>query len=59
MASVRVTITGVGGQIEAKKARIGAAVQWHWNVATAPPEKTVRWPSAVDSGKRLQTARMV
>jgi hypothetical protein len=59
MASVRVKIPGIGGQIEAKKARIDAAVKWHWNLATAPPEKIVRRPSAGDLGKRLQTARLV
>jgi hypothetical protein len=55
MAGVRVTIPGVGGQIEARKARIDAAVKFHWNLATAAPEKKVRRPSAGDSGKRLRT----
>ena len=49
---------GIGGQIEAKKARIDAAVRWHSNIATAPPEKKVRRPSAGNLGKRLQTARL-
>jgi hypothetical protein len=58
MAGVRVMIPGIGGQIEANKARLDAAVRWQWNVATAPPEKTIRWPSAGDLGGRLQTARL-
>jgi hypothetical protein len=53
MAGVKITIPGVGGQIEARKARIDAAVKFHWNLATAPPEKKVRWFSAGDLGKRL------
>jgi hypothetical protein len=57
-ASVCVTIPEVGGQIEAKKVRIDAAVKWHWNAATAPPEKKVRRPSARDLGKRLQATRL-
>jgi hypothetical protein len=32
------------------------AVQHQWNIATAAPEEKVRWPSAGDLGKRLQTA---
>jgi hypothetical protein len=55
MAGVKITIPGVGGQIEAKKARIDAAVKFHWNLATATPEKKVRRPSAGDLGKRLET----
>jgi hypothetical protein len=58
MAGVRVTIPGVGGQIEARKARIDAAVKFHWNLATVKPEKKVRRPSAGDLGKRLTTARL-
>jgi hypothetical protein len=56
---IRITIPGTAGIVEAKKALMAAAVQWHWNVATAPPVKKVRWPSAGDLGKRLQTARLV
>jgi len=32
---------------------MAAAVQWHRNLATAPPAKYVRWPSAGDLGERL------
>jgi hypothetical protein len=46
MAGVKITIPGVGGQIEAKKKRIDAAVKWQWNAATAPPEKEIRRRSA-------------
>jgi hypothetical protein len=35
---------------------MAAAVQWQWNVATAPREKKIRWPSSGDLGRRLQTA---
>jgi hypothetical protein len=59
MAGVRIKIPGTAGTVEAKAARIAQAVQYHWNVATAKPEKKVRWPSAGDLGKRLQTARLV
>jgi hypothetical protein len=58
MAGVKITIPGVGGQIEAKKARIDAAVKWQRNLATASPEKKVRRPSAGNLGKRLTTARL-
>jgi hypothetical protein len=58
MASVKITIPGTAGIVESKKARLAAAVQWQWNVATAPPEKKVRRPSAGDLGKRLTTARL-
>jgi hypothetical protein len=58
MAGVRVKVPGQGGIVEAKAARMAAAVQWHWNMATALPEKKVRWPSAGDLGKRLRTARL-
>jgi hypothetical protein len=54
-ASVRVTIPGVGGQIEAKKARMAAAVRHQFNIVTASPKDKPRQPSAGDSGKRLQT----
>ena len=58
MAGVSVKIPGTAGIVEAKAAQLAAAVQFHWDVATAPPEKKVRWPSAGDLGKRLQTARL-
>jgi hypothetical protein len=58
MAGVRIKIPGTAGIVEAKAARIAQAVQWHWNIATAPPAKKIRWPSAGDF-KRLQTARLV
>jgi hypothetical protein len=58
MAGVKITIPGIGGQIEAKKARIDAAVKWQWNLATAVPEKKVRRPSAGDLGKRLPTVKL-
>jgi hypothetical protein len=49
MAGIKITIPGVGGQIEEKKARIDAAVKFHWNLATASPEKksptAERWQS--------------
>jgi hypothetical protein len=46
MAGVRVTIPGTAGIVEAKAAQLAPAVQWHLNIATAPPEKKVRRPSA-------------
>jgi hypothetical protein len=49
---------GTAGIVEAKEARLAAAVQWHWNLATAPPEKKVRRPSAGDLGRRLSTVRL-
>jgi hypothetical protein len=51
-------IPGQAGIVEAMAARMPAAVRWHSNVATAPPEKPARWPSAGALGKRLQTARL-
>jgi hypothetical protein len=56
MAGVKIPGTGT---VEAKAARIAQAVQHHWNIATAPPTKKIRRPSAGDIGKRLQTARLV
>jgi hypothetical protein len=58
MAGVAVYIPGTAGIVDAKAARLAQAVQYHWIVATAPPAKQVRWPSAGDLGKRLQTARL-
>ena len=68
MAGVRVTIPGIGGQVEAKKASMAAAVVQSWNAMHAPPqppqamplwkqadEAKIRRPSAGDLGKRLQT----
>jgi len=55
---VPLKIPGPAGIVEAKAARIAQAVQYHWNVATAPPTKKVGWPSAGDLGKRLRTARL-
>jgi hypothetical protein len=43
---------------EAKAAVMAQAVQHQWNITAAAPEKKVRWPSAGDPGKRLQTARL-
>jgi hypothetical protein len=53
MAGVPAKIPGTAGIVEAKAARVAQAVQWHWNVATAPPERKVRWPSAGDLGKPI------
>jgi hypothetical protein len=71
MAGVRITVPGIGGQIEAKKARMAAAVAHSWNVVAAPPAKPQAMPlwkqpdeakprraSLGDLGKRLQTARL-
>jgi hypothetical protein len=58
MTSVKIIIPGRGGIIEARKARLAAAVQWQWNVVTAPPEKKIRPPSAGDLVRRPQTARL-
>jgi hypothetical protein len=57
MAGARIKIPGAAGIIEAKKA-LAAAVQFHFNAATAPPDQKVRRPSAGDLGKRLTTARL-
>jgi hypothetical protein len=57
MAGFPVRIPGQAGIIEAKAARMAQAVQHQWNIVTAAPEEKVRWPSAGDLGKRLQTAR--
>jgi hypothetical protein len=56
MAGVGIRIPGQAGLAQARKARMAAAIRWQWNVATAPPEKKIRWPSAGDLGKRLTTA---
>ena len=37
---------------------MAAAIHWQSNVATAPPDRKVRWRSAGDLGKRLQAARL-
>jgi len=58
MAGARIKIPGTANIVEAKKALAAAAVQFHFNAATAPPEQKVRPPSAGDAGKRLQTARL-
>ena len=58
MAGVRIKIPGTAGIVEAKAARIAQTVQHHWKIATAAPIKKVRWPSAGNLGKRLQTARL-
>jgi hypothetical protein len=42
MAGVKITIPGQRGMIETKAAALAAAVQWHWNVATAKSETKVR-----------------
>jgi hypothetical protein len=55
---VPLKIPGQAGIVEAKKARLAAAVQWQWNVVTATPQAKPRRPSAGDLGKRLQTARL-
>jgi hypothetical protein len=52
MAGVTVRIPGQVGILEARAARLAALVQWHWNVATAPPDQQVRRPSTDES--RLQ-----
>ena len=41
-----ITIPGTAGIVESKKARLAAAVQWHWNIATAKPETKV--PTATE-----------
>jgi len=48
-----VTIPGQAGIVEAKAARMAAAVRWH-----GAAEKKVRWLGARDLGKRLQTERL-
>jgi hypothetical protein len=53
-----ITIPGEAGVIERKKAELDAAVLWHFNMATAPPVESVRWPGAGDIGKRLTTVRL-
>ncbi len=58
MAAASVRIPGTPDIVAIKKARIDAAVPMHWNAATAPPEKKIRWPGAGDLGRRLQTARL-
>jgi hypothetical protein len=50
--------TSRAGVVEAKAALMAQAVQQQWNIVTAAPEEKVRWPSAGDPGKRLQTARL-
>jgi hypothetical protein len=58
MAGVRIKIPGTAGIVEAKAARIAQAVCQSWQIVTAKPKKKVRWPSAGDLGRRLQTARL-
>jgi hypothetical protein len=58
MAGVAVNIPGTAGIVEAKATLMAQAVQQQWNIATAAPEEKVRWPSAGDLGKRLQSARL-
>jgi hypothetical protein len=55
---VSLKISATANIVETKPARLAAAVQWQWNIATAPPEKKARPPGAGDVGKRLQTARL-
>jgi hypothetical protein len=71
MAGVKITIPGVGGQIEAKKARLDAAVAHSWNAIHArpqPPQAMPLWKqpdeakphraSVGNLGKALTTARL-
>jgi hypothetical protein len=58
MAGVAVNIPGTDGIVEAKAALMMQAVQHQWNIVTAAPEEKVRWPSAGDLGRRLQTAKL-
>jgi hypothetical protein len=39
MACVPLKVPGTAGIVETKAARLAQAVQWNWNVATAPAEK--------------------
>jgi hypothetical protein len=58
MAGVKIIIPGVGGQIEAKTARMAAAVQHQFNVVTAATKAKPRRPIAGDLGKRLPTVKL-
>ena len=50
MAGVGVKIPGIGGKIEAKKARLAAAVERAFNVVTAAPEKKMQGKQAGATG---------
>jgi hypothetical protein len=58
MAGIPLKIPGTANIAEGNAAQMAAAIQWSFNTVTAPPIKPVRWPSAGDLGKRLQTARL-
>jgi len=58
MAGFSVRIPGQTNIVETKAAMLAQAVAHQFNIVTAAPEEKVRWPSAGDLGKRLETARL-